>query len=79
LLASALNYPGRHPDLVAREDAYLGGIYSLLKILAAKLVPEADSPPDIVPLTDSWLLDIHALHTLQLHELERLSEEIENQ
>jgi hypothetical protein len=79
LLASSLNYPGRHPDLVAREDAHLGGIYALLKIIAAKIAPEAELPQDIAPLSASWLLDVHALHTLQLHELEKLKEEIESQ
>lgn len=79
MLASALNYAGRHPDLVAREDAYSQGIYQMLKAIASKIAPEADLPPDIAPLSSAWLLDIHALHTLQLHELEKMQEELENQ
>jgi hypothetical protein len=57
----------------------MGGIYQMLKILTSKLAPGEDLPADIAPLSASWLLDIHALHTLQLHELEKLHEELENQ
>lgn len=70
MLAAALNYGGRHPDLDSRQDALLLGIYSLLRTLTGTLCPDAPLPPEVAPLGKGWILDILDLHRYELDSLE---------
>lgn len=64
LLVDCLETPGIHPDLLARQDWLLSGIYGLLRQITGKLDPEATLPPPIKTLSKDWLQDITAYRRL---------------
>ena len=49
----------------------------MLCVLVRAIAPEAQTPPEMAPLTASWLYDTVALHAWEIEAVRRQSENTE--
>lgn len=74
MLYAALNYGSAHPDITARQDALLLGIYTMMRTITHTLCPQEERLPEIKPLGIGWILDIVAAHDFDLEMIRHYKE-----
>lgn len=79
LLPAALHYPGRHPDLVTREDSLLRLLIRLVADFHRERfgdTPDNEAAHKIEPITNSYLLDTLAVWQSDSERRARVAEEL---
>ena len=68
LIAVSINKLGNHPELIARQDALLLGIYRRL----GKMTGETD---DFTDLTNDWLGEVAVSHEEEIEAWEQMQQQ----